>query len=60
MADILNSAIASSCTCKSIESSDSGYGSVYSESESEYFDASAEHSSYSDYSKLVMAVLKTW
>jgi hypothetical protein len=40
----------SSYACKSIESSDSGYDSEYSESESEYFDASSEHSSDSDYS----------
>jgi hypothetical protein len=40
----------SSYACKSIESSDSGYDSVYSDNASEYFDASSEHSSYSDYS----------
>jgi hypothetical protein len=39
----------SSYACKSIEA-DSGYDSAYSESESEYFDASSEHSSDSDYS----------
>jgi hypothetical protein len=41
----------SSYACESIESSDSGFDGDYSESESEYFDASSEeHSSYSDYS----------
>jgi hypothetical protein len=53
MADIMDGDGASdlSYACKSIESSDSGFDSEYSESESEYFDASEEeHSSYSDYS----------
>jgi hypothetical protein len=41
----------SSYACKAIESSDSGFDGDYSESESDYFDASEEeHSSYSDYS----------
>jgi hypothetical protein len=41
----------SSYACESIESSDAGFDGDYSESESEYFDASSEeHSSYSDYS----------
>jgi hypothetical protein len=40
----------SSYASKSIESSDTGYDNEYSESESECFDASSEHSSDSDYS----------
>jgi hypothetical protein len=52
MADIMDGdgASDSSYACKSIESSDSGYDCEYSDSESEYFDASSEHSSDSDYS----------
>jgi hypothetical protein len=52
MADIMDGdgASDSSYACKSIESSGSGYDSVYSDSESEFFDAPSEHSSYSDYS----------
>jgi hypothetical protein len=52
MADIMDGdgASDSSYACKSIEISDSGYDNEYSESESEYFDASSEHSSDSDYS----------
>jgi hypothetical protein len=53
MADIMDGdgASDSSYTCNSIESSDSGFDGVYSESESDYFDTSEEeHSSYSDYS----------
>jgi hypothetical protein len=52
MADILDGdgASDSSYACKSIESSDSGYDIEYSDSESEYFDASWEHASNSDYS----------
>jgi hypothetical protein len=47
-------------TCKLIESLDSGSDIDYSENESGLFDASSEHSSYSDYSNLVMTVLKAW
>jgi hypothetical protein len=52
MADIMDGdgASDSSYACKSIESSDFGYDSEYSDSESECFDASSEHSSYTDYS----------
>jgi hypothetical protein len=52
MADIMDGdgASDSSYACKSIESSDSGYDSDYIEIESEYFDASSEHSSDADYS----------